>query len=91
MSKDLITKHKDAKANCWRCRCEGHYTLECNVKKMEEGEEIVKASVTSIKKKKRDDSVSSVVEEKAKIAATMSGAVEKKRIWEVDLKKEKHF
>jgi hypothetical protein len=29
MSEEMFTKHKDAKANCWRCGREGHYTLEC--------------------------------------------------------------
>jgi ATPase subunit of ABC transporter with duplicated ATPase domains len=24
-----IAKHKEVKANCWRCRRERHYTLEC--------------------------------------------------------------
>jgi hypothetical protein len=28
MSMEKITKHKDAKANSWRCGCEGHSTLE---------------------------------------------------------------
>jgi hypothetical protein len=72
MSKEMITKHKDAKANCGRCGHEGYYTLECDAKKTENGEEIVKATVSAAKKRKRDDDDNSslATDKKAKIAAT---------------------
>jgi hypothetical protein len=54
MSKKMITKHKDAKANCWRCGREGYYILEYYAKKPENGEEIVKATVSVAKKRKTD-------------------------------------
>jgi hypothetical protein len=49
-SEEMITKHKDAIANCWRCGREGHYTLECYAKKTANGEEILKAMVSAAKK-----------------------------------------
>jgi hypothetical protein len=76
MSEDMITKYKDAKANCWRCGLEGHYTLECYAKQNEEGEEIVKAAVSSARKRKRSDDVtgSSATEKKTKVAAVATDA-----------------
>jgi hypothetical protein len=59
---EMITKHKNAKTNCWRCECEGYYTLEYYAKQLADGEEIVKASMSLIKKRKRDDNDSSVIE-----------------------------
>jgi hypothetical protein len=53
ISEELITKHKEAKANYWRCGREGHNTLECYAKKMEDGEEIIKAAVSATKKTSR--------------------------------------
>jgi hypothetical protein len=86
MSEEIITKHKDAKANCWRCRHEGHYTLECYAKKTEIAEEIVKATVSAAKKRKRDDDDNSspTTDTKAKITATCEHfATQEKRIWEI--------
>jgi hypothetical protein len=72
MSKKMITKHKDTKANCSRCRHEGPYTLEYYAKTTENGEEIVKAMISTYKKRKHDDydNASRTTGKKAKIAAT---------------------
>jgi hypothetical protein len=51
----------------------------------------VKASMSSIKTRKGDDSISSIVKKTAKVVATMSGAAEEKRIWYVAMDKEKDF
>jgi hypothetical protein len=32
---ELIAKHKEGKANCWRCVRDGHYMIECYAKKTE--------------------------------------------------------
>jgi hypothetical protein len=68
MSDNMITKHKDAKANSWRCGREGHYTLECYAKKTEEGEKIVKVAVSSARKRQRnnDNTVSPTKEKRPK-------------------------
>jgi hypothetical protein len=86
MCEDMITKHKDAKANCWRCGREGHYTLEYYAKRTEDGEEIVMAAVSSARKTRRseDDAVSSTTEKNPKVAAVETTAKEEKRIWEVE-------
>jgi hypothetical protein len=72
MSEEMITKHKDAKGNCWRYGREEHYTLECYAKKTENGEEIVKAMASAAKKRKPDvdDNSSPTTDKKAKIAST---------------------
>jgi hypothetical protein len=90
MSEDMITKHKDAKANCWRCGREGYYTLECYAKKTEGGEEIIKAAVSSARKRKRsdDDTVSFTKEEKDKVGIVVTNAKEENRIWEVESENE---
>jgi hypothetical protein len=82
MSEDMITKPKEAKANCWRCRREGHYTLEYYAKETEEREEVVKPGVSSARTRKRsdNDSVSSTTEKKAKVAAVVTDTKEDKRI-----------
>jgi hypothetical protein len=85
--KKIIMKHKDGKANCQGYRKEGPYTFECYAHRTPDGEEIVKASVSSVKKRKRDDSIPLVVEKKAKVVATVSGAPEAKRIWEINFEK----
>jgi hypothetical protein len=90
MYEDLITKHKDAKANCWRCGCEGHYMLDCYAKKTEEGEEIIKAPVLLARKRRRsyNDNVLSTRETEAKVAAVMTNAKEEKRFWMVESENE---
>jgi hypothetical protein len=52
MNKQMITKHKDAKANHWQCGRERHYKLEWYAKIIENVEEIVKATVSAAKKQK---------------------------------------
>jgi hypothetical protein len=52
MSKEMITKHKDVKANYWWYGHEGHYTLECYAKKTENREEIIKTTVCAAKKQR---------------------------------------
>jgi hypothetical protein len=52
MSEEMISMHKDAKANFWLCRREWHYTLQFFVKKTENSEEIFKATVSDSKKRK---------------------------------------
>jgi hypothetical protein len=94
MSEEIITKHKDAKANCWWCGCEGHYTLECYEKNIENGEEIVKEMVSASTKRKRndDDNSSPTTDKKAKIAAIWEHfAAEENRIWEIKSDEEEDF
>jgi hypothetical protein len=52
MSEEMITKHKDAKANCWRCGHDGYYTLEYYAKITEHGEGNVNAMVSAAKNPK---------------------------------------
>jgi hypothetical protein len=94
MSEEIITKYKDMKANCWRCGREGHYTRECYAKKTENGEEIVKPTVSAAKKWKRDDNDNSspTTAKKPKIAATCKHfAAQGKRIWEINSHEEEDF
>jgi hypothetical protein len=83
---DMITKHTDAKANCWGCGPEGHHMLECYAKKTEKVEEIIMAVLSSARKRKRsdDDIVLSTMEKKTKGAAVVTDAREEKKIWEVE-------
>jgi hypothetical protein len=86
MSKEMITKHKDTKANCWWCRYEGHYTLECYAKIIENEEEIVKVTVSAAKKLTRDedDNSTPTTDKKAKIATTCKYvASHVTTIWEI--------
>jgi hypothetical protein len=64
MTEDRIKKHKEVKANCWRCGRQGHFILECNAKKTEGWEDIVKAAVSSAKKRGREDNEASKFGEK---------------------------
>jgi hypothetical protein len=89
-SEDMITKHKDTKANCWRCGREGHYTVDCYAKKPENGDDIVKAALSSARKRKTsdNDTVSSTTVKKAKVGAVVTDAKEETRIWELESKNE---
>jgi hypothetical protein len=86
----MITKHKDTKANCWRCGREGHYMLECYAKKTEEGEEIVKGLYHQPEKERGATMTLSrlLQEKKAKVATVVTDAKEEKRIWEVESENE---
>jgi hypothetical protein len=94
MSEEMISKYKDGKANCWRCRREGHYKLECYAKKTANGEEIVKATVSAAKKWKRDDDDNSspTTDKKSNIASTCYNfAAQEKRMLEINSDEEEDF
>jgi hypothetical protein len=89
IDEELIAKHKEAKANCWRCRREGHYILECYAKKTEEGVEVTKSTISATRKRKRDDDEeSSIMEKRPKVATIETGVQEERRIWENESEEE---
>jgi hypothetical protein len=51
-SEEIISKHKETKANCWWYECDWHYILECYAKKTENGKAIIKVTVSAAKKRK---------------------------------------
>jgi hypothetical protein len=69
MSNEMITKNEVAKANCRECTHEVHYTLEYYAKKRENGEEIVKVTVSATKIQKQDDNDNSslAIDNKSKL------------------------
>jgi hypothetical protein len=70
IDKELIAKHKEVKANFWRCVREGHDIQEYYVKKTENRIEMMKSTISAIRKRKRDDDEeSSIVEKKPTVAA----------------------
>jgi hypothetical protein len=70
MSEEMFTKHQDTKANCWRCRHEGDYSLEYYAKTTENGEYIVKGMVAAAPKRNPDDdhNASPATDKRPKIA-----------------------
>jgi hypothetical protein len=86
IDEELIAKHKESKANCWRCRREGHYMLGCYAKKKEEGVEVTKSTVSvTLKRKRHDDEELSITEKRPKVAAIETVDKEERRIWENEL------
>jgi hypothetical protein len=89
IDEELIAKHKEAKANCWRCEREGHYTLEYFAKTTEKGVEVTKSTVSVTQKRKRDDDEeSSLTQNRPKVAAIEIIGKEERRIWENESEEE---
>jgi hypothetical protein len=47
ISEELIQKHKSAGTSCWRCGRSNHYTTECYAKTAENGDSLVKPTISS--------------------------------------------
>jgi hypothetical protein len=75
IDKNLITKHKDAKTMCWRCRREVYYILECFAKKTWEGVEVTKLTLSATWKRKRDHDTDSSARDKSPKVATIEPGV----------------
>jgi hypothetical protein len=94
ISEEVIQKHIFTGASYWRCGQSNHYTTECYVKTVENGDSREKPTISSQnKKKKNDDNEESQDTKKAKTAAILEEPEDQQQnpIWDMDTDSEEDF